>query len=80
MVTKSFSSKHKVLALGHMHGIIGFIMHVHFRFQSFAATNAPAAVANNQYPDFFGVVGAIVPRPDRNLFTRLDWGSIATAV
>lgn len=56
------------------------MMHVHFRFQSFAATNAPAAVANNQYPDFFGVVGAIVLRPDRNLFTRLDWGSIATAV
>lgn len=57
--------------------------YIHLRFQSLAATNAPAvpnAVARSQYPDFLGVVGAIVPRLDSTLLTSVGCGSIATAV
>ena len=56
---------------------------LHLRFQSLAATSAPAvpkAVANSQYPDFLGVVGLMVLRVDNILLTKVGCGNIATAV
>lgn len=55
----------------------------HFRFQSLAATKAlavPIAVASSQYPDFLGVVGAMLLRLDSTLLTMVGCGSMATAV